>query len=229
MSELRPPLRARLCWYKVTTEELGLLAAMVEHCSDGSTIWAAIPRLATYSKLSPRTVQRLVKRFRMRGVLTELAPANSGKRRPATYRLNEHALEFDPKMSRYVNRQPELPGIHRAPIPGEPIPDRPLVTGSHQSGDRGTGDLVTDSHQSGDSASPNTKAFDPKAFDPGVYPVVTGVCDFCQGTGVRNFKPPRTGGFYCHCPIGVGRMAQEKYGKAVGESAVLRKIRRLNS
>lgn len=39
------------------------------------------------------------------------------------------------------------------------------------------------------------------------------VCEFCKGTGVRNFKPPRTGGFYCHCPIGLQRMAEEKYGK----------------
>jgi hypothetical protein len=38
-------------------------------------------------------------------------------------------------------------------------------------------------------------------------------CEFCSGSGVRKFKPPRKGEFYCHCPIGVGRMAEEKYGK----------------
>jgi hypothetical protein len=40
------------------------------------------------------------------------------------------------------------------------------------------------------------------------------VCEFCKGTGVRNFKPPRKGEFYCHCPIGIDRMAEEKYGKS---------------
>ena len=103
MSERRPPLRARLFWYKLTSDELVLLQAMVEHCSDGSTIWASISRLAVYSKLSERKVQRLIhgedrdsRRVRglcERGILTQLAPWNAAKRRPATYRLNEEALE----------------------------------------------------------------------------------------------------------------------------------------
>jgi hypothetical protein len=139
---------------------------MVEHCSDGSTVWAAVPRLAAYSKLSERTVQRLIRQFCSCGILSELAPANSGKRRPATYRVNEEALQPDPKMRPYLNRQQQLPGIHRAAIPGEPITDRSLVTTRHQTGDRGTSALVTDRHQSGDCQTPDSKAFDSRTIDP---------------------------------------------------------------
>ncbi len=89
MSDAKPPLRARLHWYKLSSDELVLLQAMAEHCSDGSTIWPAIPRLAAYSKLSERKVQRLIhgenRRGRHvpglcdRGILSKLASGNAAK------------------------------------------------------------------------------------------------------------------------------------------------------
>ncbi len=121
-----------------------------EHCSDDSVIWAAIPRLAAYSKLSERNVQRLIHRLYGRGILTQLAPGSTVKRRPATYRLNEGALQDDPRMAPYLTRQQQLPGIVRPSVPGEPVPDRPLVTPRHQTG-------VT--------VSPDSKAFDSKAIN----------------------------------------------------------------
>jgi hypothetical protein len=176
LSDSRPPLRARLHWYKLTGDELVLLQAMVEHCSDGSTIWASVPRLAAYSKLSERKVQRLIHGEERngrhipglcdRGILSKLASGNAAKRRPATYRLNEDALEEDPRMGRYRNRQQQLPGIGRRPVPGEPIPDHPLVSGGHQSGVPGAADLVSSGHQSGVTGTPDPKAFDPSTFDP---------------------------------------------------------------
>jgi len=45
---------------KLTSDGLALLQAIVEHCCDGLTIWSAVPRLAAYSKLSERKVQRLI-------------------------------------------------------------------------------------------------------------------------------------------------------------------------
>src|SRR6266853_505791 len=93
----RPPLRARLHWYQLATAEFALLTAMCERCSDGSTIWAAIPRLAAYSKLSERSVQRLIRDLCRRGILSQLAPPNA-KHKPATYRINEPALDDDPRM-----------------------------------------------------------------------------------------------------------------------------------
>jgi hypothetical protein len=160
-----PPLRARLHWYRLNVAEFALLTAMCEHCSDGATIWAAIPRLAAYSKLSERNVQRLMRWLCKRGILTQIAPGNTAKRRPATYRLNEAALEDDPRMAPYRTRQEQLPGISRSVIPGEPIPDRDLVTPCHQSGVQRGADLVTQRHQSGVTASPDSKAFDPKAIN----------------------------------------------------------------
>lgn len=102
---------------------------MYEHCSDGSVVWASLPRLARYSKLSRKTVQRALHGdprnrkpgLMARGIVTQLASANRGKKRPATYRINADALAEDSQMDRYKNRQLTLPGIRRAAAPGEPI------------------------------------------------------------------------------------------------------------
>ncbi len=161
----KPPLRARLHWYKLTTAEFALLTAMCEHCSDGSTIWAAIPRLAAYSKLSERKVQRLIGALRGRGILSQLAPANTAKRRPATYRINEAGFQEDPRMAPYRARQEQLPGICRKPVPGEPVPDRDLVSRGHQSGVQTGAHLVSTGHQSGVTGTPDSKALDPSTTD----------------------------------------------------------------
>lgn len=164
----RPPLRARLHRYLLNVSEFALLSSMCEHCSDGSMIWASVARLAAYSKLSERQVQRLIRGFCDRGILSQIAPENTARRRPVTYRLNELAMEDDPKMAPYLARQGSLPGIRR-PVPGEPIPDRDLVTPCHQSRDKRVADLVTPCHQSGDTMSPDSKAFDPR---PNPKPVI---------------------------------------------------------
>lgn len=134
MSEYKPPLRARLHWYRLSAAEFALLTAMCEHRSDGSTVWASIARLAAYSKLSERTVQVLIRRFCGRGILSQLAPANAAKRMPATYQVNESALEEDPRMVPYRGTgQEQLLGIPLSTVPGEPIPDPDLVQSLHQS------------------------------------------------------------------------------------------------
>jgi hypothetical protein len=121
---MTPPLRARLHWYKLTAAEFALLTAMCEHRSDGSTVWASVARLAAYSKMDERTVQRLIRGLCARGILSQLAPGNVAKRMPATYRINEAALEDDPRMAPYRSTgQESLPGITLAAIPGEAILD----------------------------------------------------------------------------------------------------------
>lgn len=142
------PLRSRLHFYRLTAAEFALLTAMCEHRSDGSTVWASVTRLAAYSKLDERTVQRLIRGFCARGILSQLARGNAAKHIPATYRVNEAALEEDPAMAPYRSTgQEQLPGIPRPAVPGEPIPDRcdpggvvspvtssPLVAWCHQPG-----------------------------------------------------------------------------------------------
>src|SRR5712692_3510791 len=114
MSENKPPLRARLHRYLLSTAEFALLTAMCDHCSDGSTIWAAIPRLAAYSKLSERKVQYILRELCDSGILSQLAPANSwNKRRPSIYRVNELAMVEDPRMAPYRTEQLCFPGIRR--------------------------------------------------------------------------------------------------------------------
>ena len=139
--ELPPaPLHERITWYQWDSpDEQSLVRAMVEHCSDGSILWAAVPRLAAYSKLSRRHIQHLlhglkaepagrIGRKAKRGlvercVLTLLAPASPKRNRPATYRLNEGALQLDPRMESILEREAQIPllGVHRAASPGEPV------------------------------------------------------------------------------------------------------------
>jgi hypothetical protein len=144
---------------------------MCEHCSDGSVIWASIARLAAYAKLSERYVTKLLHELSSRGILTELIPANTSKRKPTTWRINEDALEEDPLVARYLSSQQSLPGIRRPPIPGEPIPqhaqDTALVNPVHQSPEPSSPVLLNPVHQTGESSSPDSKAFDSKSFfDP---------------------------------------------------------------
>jgi hypothetical protein len=138
---------------------------MCEHCSDGSTIWAAIPRLAAYSKLSERKVQRLIRALLGRGILSQLAPSNTAKRRPATYRINEAALNEDPRMAPYRAHQQPRPGIHRASPTRKPVPDGHLVSAGYQSAVRTGADLVSTRHRSGVGGTPDSKTFDPNTSD----------------------------------------------------------------
>ncbi len=124
-----PPPKTRLYWSSLTNNEKSVLDAMYEHCRDGSTVWVSLLRLARYCKLSRKTVQRVLhgdprngsRSLLKRGIVTLLAPANRGKRRPATYRINADALTEDPEMAKYKKRQFTLPGIKRTAIPGEAV------------------------------------------------------------------------------------------------------------
>jgi hypothetical protein len=94
-------------------------------------------------------VQTLIRGFCDRGILSQLAPASAAKHRPATYRINEAALEEDPKMAAYRSTgQEQLPGVPVAAIPGEPIPDAPLVQSLHP---------VQQLHQPGAAIAPNSR------------------------------------------------------------------------
>jgi len=163
---MTPPLRARLHFYKLTAAEFALLTAMCEHRSDGSTVWASIARLAAYSKLGERTVQVLIRGLCARGILSQLAPGNAAKFKPATYRINEDALEEDPRMAPYRDTgQEQLPGIPVAPVPGEPIPDADLVQPLHQPGAATAPDSRFDSRSSPPSKNTLTRSKE-KAFRP---------------------------------------------------------------
>jgi hypothetical protein len=178
-----PPLRARLHWYQLSASEFALLTAMCEACSDGSVVWAAIPRLATYAKLSRRHVDRLIKGYvdprtgkRIkglieRGILTLLAPPGSRKR-TAIYRINEDALHLHSPMSPYLaqSAQRELPGIVKPPKTGiaqppitdAPPPNRTPCPPTLDTVSTDTGHRV---HSTLDTVSTDSKAFDPSTPD----------------------------------------------------------------
>jgi hypothetical protein len=159
MRDAKPPLRARLHWYRLTPAEFVLLTAMCEHCSDGSVVWAAVPRLAAYAKLSERKVQYLIRALCGRGVLSQLAPPNGARRRPATYLINEAALEDDPRMAPYHVRQQRLPSSLPPSASGEPIAADP-VHGVHPSDADDAPHPVHSVHQSGAQPAPDSKSFD---------------------------------------------------------------------
>jgi hypothetical protein len=123
MSESR--LRERLHFYNLDVYEFAVLSAMCSHDWYGRTVWASVPRLAAYSKLSERKVQYLIRALRKRGILSELAPGSSADHRTVTYQINEEAFEADPRMSPYLDTQLQLPGIRRPAVPGEPISPTP--------------------------------------------------------------------------------------------------------
>jgi hypothetical protein len=112
-----PPAKVLLYWADLSNVQKSVLDAMLEHCSDGSVVWASLSRLAAYAKVSRKTVQRVLhgdevsRRRRVKrqgliglGYVTELSKANAAKRRPATYRINFDALADDPAMARYGKR-----------------------------------------------------------------------------------------------------------------------------
>ena len=119
------PLHARLFRKQLTSAELLLLMAMVEHSRDGKgeMIWASTGRLAAYAKLSLRQAKRLIDSLLTRRILRELAPANSkGRRMPATYAINEAALADDPKMQQYIRQEAQI----FLPATGDTMP-RPVT------------------------------------------------------------------------------------------------------
>jgi hypothetical protein len=164
-------MRAELFYKLLTSNELLLSLAMLENSGGtGEFIWPSIERLAAYTKLDPRTVQRLIhgymdgrdgnrrKGFRERGVLIELAPPNGAKHTTATYRFNLEALHDDPLMRRYPRPwvQTILPGIRRPVINGEPIPGDTVSPDPRHSAAL----PVTPCRPPGDTVPPNSKAFD---------------------------------------------------------------------
>jgi hypothetical protein len=142
-----PPLHARLHWYKLSAAEFAVLKAMIEHCWDGSVLWPSIPRIAAYSKLSEKQVQRIIHGWDdkrkdkatgewvivkhnpglvARGILTLKAPAIPDRRKSATYQLNEAVLELDPRMKPYLSeeQQAEFPQMDLPTPHGKPIRPR---------------------------------------------------------------------------------------------------------
>jgi Helix-turn-helix domain len=123
------PLRAQLWHKELNPQELLVLFAMLEiGDSTGQFLYPSIARIADYTKLAKRTVQKvlhgehreatpsvhvgLIEEARAvyvglieRRVLVEVAPANATKRRAATYRLQIEALQDSPRTERWRQKK----------------------------------------------------------------------------------------------------------------------------
>ena len=165
---MTPPLRARLHWYQLTTAEFAVLTAMCEANSGGSNVFASLATLARNAKLSSRQVRRLIhgytdprtgerrKGFLERGILTLLA--KPGRRRTATYCINEEALDLVPE-------QQQLPGILnpvKVGAPRTPIGDQGPIAWPLCSP---VTDTVSAVPGHGDRFTPDTVSADSKAFE----------------------------------------------------------------
>jgi hypothetical protein len=132
MSESRPPdavgsitsaipLRAQLWHKELEPDELLVLLAMLEiGDSTGQFLYPSITRIADYTKLAKRTVQKVLhgedRESRAvyvglveRRVLVEIAPANATKRRAATYRLQVEALQDSQRTERWRQKKLSFP------------------------------------------------------------------------------------------------------------------------
>lgn len=130
------PYQARLDYFMLTHAERSLIRAMCS-CSPpkGFTVWLDIEDLGIRANLSRKQVQRLIHGWtdqrngnqhhglKARGIVTEVAKANRGRRRPATYRVNWDAFSLDPQLIGVLERRMQLtlPGIKRPAVPGEEI------------------------------------------------------------------------------------------------------------
>ena len=125
-------------WKHLRADELAVLLAMLEiGDSSGQILYPAIPRIARYTKLSERTVQRALHgtpaRTRRSGRhehmrpgmidrhwLALIAPANATSRRAATYRLQLEAIPDDLAMIRdAIRRRWRIPPEIVAGLPAE--------------------------------------------------------------------------------------------------------------
>lgn len=138
------PHQARLDYYSLSHAERSLLRAMCS-CSPpaGLTVWLSEENLGVRANLSRKHVQRLIHGWKderngtkhmglkARGILTEVAKANRGRRRPATYRVNWDAFEIDPAHVGILERRMQmmLPGVKRPAAPGEEIIPQPATAG----------------------------------------------------------------------------------------------------
>jgi len=158
---------------------------MCRHCSDGSSCRAAVGRYAAYSKLSERKVQYILRALCKRGILTQLSKGIPARRQPAVYRINEAAMDQDPRFqfsideqarrtAEYRTLQQGLPGIPRPwdpQIPDDRLGSQPGAQRAPVQGVQGTGarnvlEGVHAVHQSGAQRAPDLKAFDLRAVDP---------------------------------------------------------------
>ena len=122
---------------------------MCEHCSDGSSCRASMPRFARYAKMSERKAWKTVQALRKRGILTQLAKGNPARMTPSIFRINEAAFKDDPAMAAYREDQQLLPGITRPWEPKIPdmVTDPSLVHTVHQGGEEPKLPVVHTMHQ----------------------------------------------------------------------------------
>ena len=123
----RPPLKARLLYYDLTTKERGLLEAMLEHRPEGEAIKASPETLAKMSGVSARHQWNLINGWtrkdgtHVQGLIERriLEITKKGRRfphpSPAHYVFHEWACLLRPEV---IARQEA--GIQR-PLPGVPI------------------------------------------------------------------------------------------------------------
>ena len=129
-----PPAALIIRRKKVTAEEAAVLLAMLEvGDSTGGYLHIRIPRIADHASLSERTVQRVLwgrkpigssnphhvpgQRDQAqptpgslvgRGIVQELAPANTTKRRCTTFAIHADVLQDDPRKCRWYEQR-QLP------------------------------------------------------------------------------------------------------------------------
>lgn len=129
--ELKPQTRLDYC--SLSLAEAALLRAMCSFSTEGAAVDKSLDVLARRAGFDRRTAQRLMNGYKQgsrrvvglkaRGVVSELAPSQTKKAKPAVLRINWDALVLDPAKRHILIRrmQGALPGMQQ-PIDPEQSP-----------------------------------------------------------------------------------------------------------
>lgn len=125
--ELKPQTRLDYC--SLSLAEAALLRAMCSFSTEGAVVDKSLDVLARRAGFDRRTAQRLMNGYKQgsrrvvglkaRGVVSELAPSQTKKAKPAVLRINWDALALDPAKRHILIRrmQSTLPEMKEVPDP----------------------------------------------------------------------------------------------------------------
>ena len=112
MKRLNLDMVGRTWEYALPCATKAVLQAYCWHCNDQGVCWPSVARIAQYTGLNARTVQRRTRELETAGALVCIPHAKTSSK---TYRINLDALEQSQRLTSQL--QPDLPGMEEPDAP----------------------------------------------------------------------------------------------------------------